>query len=125
MNFSIVRSGVCLSPIEIIHDMYTSVLRANKLIQKLYYASILSSVEADKAKQEYQAFLNSIVVTRKQKFLSFDKDVNHLDSFLVSYMTDDAKYVNLWKVSIIILVLSHSQTDLERGFNVNSELLKK
>lgn len=105
--------------------MYTSVLRANKLIQKLYYASILSSVEADKAKQEYQAFLNSIVVTRKQKFLSFDKDVNHLDSFLVSYMTDDAKYVNLWKVSITILVLSHSQTDLERGFNVNSELLKK
>ena len=125
MNFSIVRSGVCLPPIEIIHDMYTSVLRANKLIQKLYYASILSLVEADKAKQEYQAFLNSIVVTRKQKFLSFDKDVNHLDSFLVSYMTDDAKYVNLWKVSIIILVLSHSQTDLERGFNVNSELLKK
>ena len=105
--------------------MYTSVLRANKLIQKLYYASIASSVEADKAQQEYQAFLNSILVTRKQKFLSFDKDVNHVDSFLVSYMTDDAKYVNLWNVSIIILVLSHSQTDLERGFNVNSELLKK
>ena len=58
MNFSIMRNAVCLSPIEIIHNTDTSVLRPNKLIQKIYDPSILS-VEANKAKQEFQTFLDS------------------------------------------------------------------
>ena len=47
LNFSIMGNAIGLSPIEILHNTDTSVLRANKLIQKLYDASILSSVEVD------------------------------------------------------------------------------
>ena len=53
LNFSIVRNAICLSSTEIIYNTDTSVLRANKLIQKLYNTSIIFSVEADKTKQEY------------------------------------------------------------------------
>ena len=42
-------------------------------------------MEADKVKQEYQTFQNYIVVTSKEKFLSVNKDVDPLESFLDSY----------------------------------------
>ena len=67
------------SSFDSIHCTDASVLRANQLIQKLYQASILSSVETEKAKQEYQTFLNSVAVASKEKLLSFDKDVDRLD----------------------------------------------
>ena len=74
------RAKCCLfSSFDRIHCTDTSALRANQLIQKLYQASILSSVEAEKAKQEYQTFLNSVAVASKEKLLSFDKDVDLLD----------------------------------------------
>ena len=40
-----------------------------------------------------------------------------------SLMQLNADYVNLWKVCRIIFVLSHSQAVVERGFNINDELL--
>ena len=53
----------------------------------------------------------------------FYKDKVHLDSFTGSLMQSNTDYVNLWKVCRITFVLSHSQADVERGFNINAELL--
>ena len=98
LNFSIVRNAICLSPIEILHNTDTSVIRANILILEKHDASIFSSEEIDKAKQEYQAFLNFVLVTSKEKFLSLHEDVDRLDSFLSSFVKGDTKCVNLLKV---------------------------
>ena len=38
-------------------------------------------------------------------------------------MQANADFFNLWKVCRIIFVLSHGQADVERGFNINGELL--
>ena len=67
--------------------------------------------------------MSLVVVTTKQKFISFDKDKDRLDSFMSSLMQGNANYVNLWKVCRIIFVLSHGQADVERGFNINGEFL--
>ena len=48
--------------------------RAKRLIQSLYELNLLSGAEADPAKQEYLKFMSSVVVTVKEKFLSFDQD---------------------------------------------------
>ena len=67
--------------------------------------------------------MSSVVVTDKGKFLSFDQDKDRLDSFFGSLMQANADLFNLWKVCRIIFVLSHGQADVERGFNINGELL--
>ena len=84
-----------------------SVLRANKLIQKFYDKKVISSNEADKAKQEYQSFLNTVIVENKDNFLSFDLDDDRLDKFLGIYLHGNVDYVNVWKVCKITMVLSH------------------
>ena len=97
--------------------------RAKRLIQSLYELNLLSAAEANQAKQEYLKFMSSVVVTDKEKFLSFDQDKDRLDSFFGSLMQAIADLFNLWKVCRIIFVLSHGQADVERGFNINGELL--
>ena len=99
------------------------IARAKRLIQSLYELNLLSAAEADQAKQEYLKFMSSVVVTDKEKFLSFDQDKDRLDSFFGSLMQANADLFNLWKVCRIIFVLSHGQADVERGFNINGELL--
>ena len=68
--------------------------------------------------------MSSVIVTAKETFLLFDKEKDRSDSFMGSLMKGNANYINLWKVYRIIFVLSHShQGDVERGFNINVELL--
>ena len=95
LSYGVVRNAVCFVPSEMVNHGATSELRAKNLIQKLYDLKLLSSQEADKAKQEYQAFLTSVAVIDQDKFLSYDMDKNRLDSFLSGYMKGVAKFANL------------------------------
>ena len=99
------------------------ITRAKRLIQSLYELNLLNAAEADQPNQEYLKFISSVVVTNNEKFLSFDQDRDRLDSFLGSLMQANADFFNLWNVCRIIFVLSHSQADGERGFNISGELL--
>ena len=63
LSYGVVRNAVCFVPSEMVNHGTTSELRTKNLIQKLYDLKLLSSQEADKAKQEYQAFLTSVAVT--------------------------------------------------------------
>ena len=76
---------------------------------KLYKHKRLSSVEADGANTQYDDFLRSICV------------LNYL--FLGVFMNKKSKFNDLWKVCKLIFVLSHGQSQSERGFNINKEML--
>ena len=67
--------------------------------------------------------MSSVVATDKEKFLSVDEDKDGLDSFFGNLMQANVDFFNLWKVCRIIFVLSHGPADVERGFNINGELL--
>ena len=45
-----------------------------------------------------------------------------LDLFLAKYLAGAKEYSNLWKVVKILLFISHGQSDVEKGFNVNKEV---
>ena len=44
-------------------------------------------------------------MTAKEKFFSFDKNKDRLDSFMSNLMQGNGDYVNLWKVCRIIFVI--------------------
>ena len=100
-----------------------SISKVKRLIQSLFELKLLCAAEAYQAKQEYLKFMSLVVLTAKEKFISFNKDKDRLDSFMGSLMQGNADYVNLWTVCCIIFVLSHGQADVEWGFNISGELL--
>ena len=61
----------------------------------------------------------------KETFLFFNRNKERLDVFLHDVIGKVAEYRQMWKPIQFILTLFHGQADVERGFNVNKELLVK
>ena len=70
--------------------------------------------------QKFDLFLDNILVFGSTKFANFDSSHDRLDSLLYKFMNGDA-YKNLLEVVKLVLVLSHGQAAVERGFSVNKE----
>ena len=85
------------------------------------YKKLAASV-ADLAKGEFSKFCETVVVESEEEFLSFDKDKDRLDYFLWKF-TDLKMYAKLQHVIKIILILSHEQAEVERGFSSNKSLI--
>ena len=46
-----------------------------------------------------------------------------LDKFFGRWFFRNEQYVSLWKVMIFVFTLSHGQAQIERGFNINADLM--
>ena len=56
------------------------------------------------------------------EFKDHDPNNDRLDSFLYRHMGQKRSYQSLWKVVADLLILSHGQASVERGFSVNKQL---
>ena len=67
-------------------------------------------------------FLNDTVSLEYEKFQLFDKFKDRVDVFLGNYLSAE-KYCHVFPVFQLICTLSHGQSFIERGFNINKEHL--
>ncbi|KAM7287755.1 uncharacterized protein ISCGN_031446 [Ixodes scapularis] len=51
-----------------------------------------------------------------------EKDHERLDSFFVRLLKHDALFSQLWAVVKLLLLLSHGQASVERGFSINKQV---
>ena len=77
-------------------------------------------------KQEYTAFVTEIVHGDASNLLHFQKydkiKDDRIDCFLATHL-QESQYLRLWELVKCLLVLSHSQAGVERGFSSNSEIM--
>ena len=93
----------------------------SRILEKLVSTGRITVKEGNDATQQYLKLITDIVPLNKEKFLAFDKFVDRLDTFYAEFL-DNKEFTALWKVFIIIFVLFHGQSAIERGFNVNDAL---
>ena len=91
----------------------------------LFRKKRLSAKSADNCKQEYDKFLEDVQFEHKENFLMFNYLTDRLDDFLCPYLADEKKYENLWYICKTVMILSHWQSSIERGFLVNKKILDK
>ena len=77
----------------------------------------------DDAKVQHEQFLDSIVKINKDSFRNFDKETMLLDQFLGAHLMNSKQYESLWLICKFVFTLSHGQSQIERGFNVNKDVL--
>ena len=77
----------------------------------------------DNCKQQHDEFLEDIQFKHKKNSLKSNYLTDRLDDFLCPYLADEKKYENLWYVCEIVMILSHEQSSIERGFSINKEIL--
>ena len=55
-------------------------------------------------------------------FTSFNPSVSRLDTLILGTLSRNDLYSKLWKVVKMLLVLSHGQATVDRGFSINKRL---
>ena len=92
-------------------------------VDNLYSSKWILEKSTKGAKFQYDTFLSLICKQNRDKFLQFKRREDWLDEFLGKYLHRNDKYYDFCYICTIILVLSHEQSSIERGFSVNKDLL--
>ena len=82
----------------------------------------LADNDADQANNQYDKLLNLVKYEKNDQFHNFNFTKDGLDSFLANYLISDS-YKDLWHIYKLIFT-SDDQSNVERGFSVNKEVLQ-
>ena len=91
-----------------------------RCLELLSSAKRLPAAECDEAIAEFSTFLAD--VQNDEKFISFKPDSDRLDNFWNDQLAG-SRFKKLWKVVRMLLLLSHGQASVERGFSENKEIM--
>ena len=122
LNFCLVRNVLCLALINMIRKPEQSSICFRALTDKLSSLKKISSDVADQAKNQYDELLNLVKYEKNNEFCNFDSKKDRLDAFLAKYLTSYG-YIDLWHICKLIFVMSHGQSNAERCFSVNKEVI--
>ena len=89
----------------------------------MYECKHINAEEADQSKYWFKSFVDSEAKKRAKEFYKYDIVNDHLDKFFERWFFRNEKYTSLWKVMIFVFTLNHGQAQIERGFNINADLL--
>lgn len=91
-----------------------------KVLDFLIAAKRLEEHQRDSVLAEYTELLQE----QKHKLQLFEKHTCSLDEPFCELFKFSASYIHLWKV-VRLLILSHGQASVERGFSVNRQISVK
>ena len=123
LRYAIVRNASSLNPTNMVNEGEASKIKFGGLIDLLFEHKRLTNNEANDAKNQYEDFLATAVGVNKDYFREFEFTNARIDDFFSFYMSGKKNFDQLWKVTIFVCVLSHGQASIERGFNINKEVL--
>ena len=90
-----------------------------KLVTSLYECKLINAEVADQSKDQFELF----VLKSAEEFSQYDMVNDRLEKFFGRWFFRNEKYTSLWKVMIFVFSLSYGQAQIERGFNINVDLL--
>ena len=123
IKYALVRNLTCLDPRKMATDSDACTAKMKRVLSVMVQNRRLSNNECDTIMGEFSDFLHDQVSLHRDKFVSFDpySADDRLDVFSLETM-DKAAYGHVWKVVAQLLLLSHGQASVERGFSVNKQM---
>ena len=119
VQYTLARNLAFLDP-RTITDCETNQSRLKSLLQQqLVQFNRVAATDVDDILHQYQDYAESMIHDHQEMFTSFNPSVSRVDTLMVDTMSRNDAYCKLWKVVKILLVLSHGQATVERGFIVN------
>ena len=90
------------------------------VLSKLIEAKWKSSSVADCQLEQYKCFLQ---VIKKDHDFEFKNCKERVDVFLYVHFNDKKEFQPLWSVFKPLLTICHSQSMVERGFSINTDVV--
>ncbi|KAL8603538.1 hypothetical protein ACOMHN_052767 [Nucella lapillus] len=125
IKFPLVRSIGFLDP-RLMAQKSEKANNTKKLTQTLNIMTSESRVKdyvCDQVLSQFDRFLNSVLSDHSLQFSSFDpnSENSRVDVLLHSHLAGKKMFADLWSVVQDLLLLSHGQATVERGFSINKE----
>ena len=122
IQYSLVRNINCLDPRNMMSDHDVSITKFKRVLTTLENAKKVLEGECDSLLELFRQFIMEAPSSSPSEFKDYDPNNDRLDSFLYLHMGQKRSYQSLWKVVSELLILSHGQASVERGFSVNKQL---
>lgn len=120
---SLCRNVSCLAPSVILSDSESSSLRKfSFVLSAIETCGWIKADQCDLITQQFREFRKDVlsISSIKQKMVEFQPGIDRLDLFYTEHAS--SKLTGLWSVLSKLLILSHGQATVERGFSENKEL---
>lgn len=118
LKFAFVRGLSSLDP----RQMCTKPDECLPLFRKVLDTLITVGRMADHVRDTVLAEYTELLHEQKHKLRQFDKGTDRLDEFYPDLLKFNSTYSELWSIVKLLLVLSHGQATVERGFSVNRQV---
>jgi len=81
----------------------------------------VSESEVDEILRQHSNYAASMIDKERNHFVNFDAVKSRVDILMHETMAGKEMYSKLWNVVRMLLVLSHGQAAVERGFSINKQ----
>ena len=117
IKYPLVRHLSVLDPRVLIKNKETSTRKLTCVLQILVEAGRIHEKTCDEVLKEFSQFYDHSL--KSDCFRSFNPQSERLDEFFHEMLSTKTEWCHLWKTVRDLLILSHGQASVERGFSVN------
>lgn len=122
LKYPLVR-GLVLDPRVLIKSKETSVRKLSTVLRLFVESGRIEEQNCDDILREFGHFYDHSRMCASDSFRNFNPPMGRLDEFYHEHLSNKAEFLHLWEVVKLVLVLSHGQASVERGFSVNKEVM--
>ena len=119
LEFSLTKSMKCLDPWKMVNEQEASKRLFKDLLLHLTQKKHITISTCDDALEEYETFL--LEVNRLETFQNFNRTRDRVDTFFHNHLAAKTEYARIWEIVQLVLLLSHGQASIERGFSLNKQ----
>ena len=125
LKYSLARNMACLDPRLMVSDKERSKTKFKRLLENLVTLNRVDGNDVDMLVARYRELLHEVTGCELQsKFKDFSVESDRVDVLLYYCMGQNKTYEKLWSVIRKLLLLSHGQASVERGFCLNRQIEK-
>ncbi|XP_060759984.1 uncharacterized protein LOC132870362 isoform X1 [Neoarius graeffei] len=121
VNHLLVRNMQCLDPRMMVSKKNQCVEKMKSILHTLAAANQVDVSICDKVLQDFREFLD--VAAASSGFVDFDPMSDRVDTLLYENIASRSAWKSLWHMIQILLIMSHGQASVERGFSVNKQVM--
>ena len=123
IGYASARRLACLDPVSIATSTTQASNQFKLVIDHLVKQQHLEGRSCDELIRQYDEFVDTVVKSNLPAFKEFDIHKQRLDEFLQQHVVKSGSFLKLWEVMRMVLILSHGQASVEKGFSINRQVM--
>lgn len=123
VKYPLVRSLSVLDPRVLLNNKESSVQKFTTTLRLLVETKRIEEKCCDDVLREFVHFFDHNLMSASDSFRKLSPQSDWLEEFYHDLLTNKAEFRHLREAIRLVLILSHGQASVERGFSINKEMM--